>query len=312
MQIHRDIENLPKFKRPVITVGSFDGVHRGHRVLFDRVMKVAREVDGESVIVTFYPHPRQIIYPRDNSFHILTTLEEKIELIKKTGVDHLIIVPFSIEFSHITAIEYITNFLVARFAPHTIVVGYDHHFGRNRGGGVRLLMDFGRRYNYHVEEVQAEELENITISSTKVRNALDEANIELANEYLSYNYLLHGRVVHGLKIGSQIGFPTANLELENKLKLLPPIGIYAVNVHYDGKRYGGMLYIGTKSTVVDGEELAVEVNIFEFNQSLYGEEIMIEFISYIRGDEKFDSIDSLRDQLQKDKQNTVMVLNAKS
>lgn len=312
MQIHRDIENPPKFKRPVLTIGSFDGVHRGHRALFNKTKEIAKEINGESVIITFHPHPRQIIYPRDTSFHILTTLEEKISLMRDVGVDHLVIVPFTIEFSHMAAVEYITQFLVAKFAPHTIVVGYDHHFGRNRKGSVRLLLDFGRRFNFQVVEIEAKLSNSIAISSTKVRSALDDADIELANEYLSYNYLLHGKVIHGLKIGSQIGFPTANLQIENPLKLLPPKGIYAVNVRYEGMRYGGMLYIGTKSTVTANNALAIEVNIFDFNESLYGEELTLEFISFIRADEKFDSIDTMRTQMKADKLKTERILNAKA
>lgn len=311
MEVHRDINNLPKIKRPVLTIGTFDGVHRGHRALIDCVKEIAEKVKGNSVIVTFHPHPRQIVYPRDHELRILTTLEEKIRLMDEVGVDHLVIVPFTIEFSHLSAEEYITQFLVAKFSPHTIVVGYDHQFGRNRTGNVRLLLDYGRRYKFNVEEVSAELMHDMTISSTKIRNAISVGDMELAEEYLSYNYRINGEVVHGLKIGNQIGFPTANLKIKNPLKLLPPNGIYAVKVHYEGKTYDGMLYIGTRSTVSENGEVTIEVNIFNFNQSLYGEEISIEFISFIRNDEKFNSIDELRTQLLEDKETTESILNAR-
>ncbi len=311
MQVHRDIENLPKFKRPVLTIGSFDGVHRGHRVLFSKIVQIAKEIKGESIIITFHPHPRSVIFPLDTSLRILTTLEEKIELMSELGIDHLVIVPFTIEFSHMAAEEYITQFLVAKFAPKKIVIGYDHHFGRNRSGSIRLLLDFGRRYKYEVEEIPAEVIDEIAISSTKIRNAVQEGNIKLVNTYLSYNYLLHGEVVHGMKIGNQIGFPTANIDVQNPMKLLPRNGIYAVKVGYEDNSYDGMMYIGTKSTVSDEEKIVLEVNIFDFNQSLYGEWISIQFISFIRGDEKFDSLDKLRAQLQVDKKQTERILHAR-
>jgi len=302
MRIFRDIANLPSFKNAVITIGSFDGVHRGHQKIIKRINHLAKEIEGESVIITFHPHPRKIIYPKDNSLELLSSLNEKIELCEKFGVDNLVIVPFSIEFSQQNPREYIEKFLVGLFHPKYIVIGYDHRYGLNREGNIDLLKEYEAKNGFAVIQIKKQELEDITISSTKIRNALKSGYVEEANQFLNHDYRLSGKVAHGDKIGQTIGYPTANIQVIEKDKLIPAEGVYGVECHIEGLKKRGMLYIGTRPTLQGKDHRQkIEVNIFDFNDSIYDKEIEVRFKHQVRGDIKFDSLDELKAQLAKDK-----------
>ena len=262
MQVHRDPNNLPKFINPVVTIGSFDGVHRAHLKILDRVLSLADEIDGESILVTFHPHPRKIIFPKDDTLQLLNTLEEKLFILKSIGLDHVVIVPFSVEFSQQNPREYIEKFLIDKFNPRYIVIGYDHRFGLNRGGNIELLKQYNEQFG--IIQIQRQELEDITISSTKIRNALNEGRIDTANSYLIRPYIIQGKVIHGDKIGKSIGYPTANINVDDKDKLIPKEGIYACYVVIENERYQGMLYIGNRPSLKSNvkPEKRIEVNIF--------------------------------------------------
>lgn len=302
MKIFRDIKDLPSFKNAVITIGSFDGVHRGHQKIIKRINHLAKEIDGESVIITFHPHPRKIIYPKDNSLELLTSLDEKIALCRNYGVDNMVIVPFSIEFSQQNPREYIEKFLIGLFAPKYIVIGYDHRYGLNREGNVDLLKEYEKDNEFSVIQIKKQELEDITISSTKVRKALKVGNVEVAYQFLNHPYSLKGKVIHGDKIGQTLGFPTANVQVNEADKLIPAEGVYGVKCNIEGLDKLGMLYIGTRPTLEGKKPVQkIEVNLFDFDDNIYEKEIKIDLLFHIRGDMKFESLSELKDQITKDK-----------
>jgi riboflavin kinase/FMN adenylyltransferase len=306
MRIFRDIDELPNFKNAVITIGSFDGVHRGHQKLIKRINHLAKEVDGESIIITFDPHPRKIIYPKDNSLVLLNTLDEKIDLIDSFGVDNLVIVPFSVEFSQQPPREYIEQFLLNSFNPAYIVIGYDHRFGLNREGNIDLLTEYSQIHNFKLIQIKKQELEDITISSTRIRGAIIEGDIEEANQFLNYNYRISGVVSHGDKIGKTIGYPTANVEIEESHKLVPLDGVYAVSCNIEGLEKNGMMYIGTRPSISGvSHTQKIEVNIFDFDDNIYNKPIEVSIHKRIRGDQKFDTLDSLKGQLALDRISTL-------
>ncbi|MES2621206.1 MAG: bifunctional riboflavin kinase/FAD synthetase [Bacteroidota bacterium] len=315
MLVFRELNNLPHFRNSVITIGTFDGVHKGHRKLIERINFLAKENNGESIIITFHPHPRIVINPEDKSLRLLNTIEEKISLLETYGVDNLVVVPFSRDFSEQTAEDYISNFLVTNFHPRNIVIGYDHKFGKDRSGDYHLLEAMKSKFGYLMEEISKEMLDDIGISSTKIRNALQEGEIKLANELLGYNYTVSGTVVRGLQNGRKLGFPTANIQVNDEFKLIPKTGIYAVKVHHtqatDAGRisdtYKGMLSIGYNPTF-DGKEQTIEVNILDFGKDIYGDSITLEFIDYIREEKKFDSVDALINEIQNDERVTRKIL----
>ena len=248
MRIHKDINNLPVFKQAVITIGSFDGVHLGHKKLINKVNRLAKSTGGESVLITFNPHPRQIVFPGDD-FQLLSTIEEKIILLEKLEVDHLVIVPFTVTFAQLSADEYIEMFLVKLFKPRYIVIGYYHRFGLSRQGDIHFLKWHGTKFGYEVIDIEKQEIEEIAISSTKIRRALLQGDIKQANLLAQDHYILSGEVVHGDKMGKKLGFPTANIQISDKHKLIPSDGIYAVWVHIDKVQYEGMLYIGHRPSI---------------------------------------------------------------
>ena len=309
MQIHMNIDALPSFKNGVVTFGSFDGLHQGHVELFERMRCLARPIDGETIVVTFDPHPRQVIYPNDRSLQLLTTREEKIELMREMDIDHLVICPFTIEFSQISADEYISKFIVKNFRPHSVVIGYDHRFGLNRQGNINFLQSAAEQGNFLVHEIEQQTVDQINISSTKIRNLINRADIEQANRLLGHPYLLKGQVVKGRQIGVKLGYPTANIRLRNPLKLVPPDGIYAARIKVEDQRYEGMLYIGNRPTIEDHGARAIEVNIFDFSADIYDEEISIEILKYIRSDQTFDDLNDLAQQLSLDKKAVQSYLN---
>lgn len=309
MKIYRDLNNLPSFKNAVLTIGSFDGVHIGHQQIIKQINNLAKSIDGESVLITFHPHPRLIVgQPQQNGLKLLNTLEEKAVLLEKYQVDALVVVPFSKEFANQSPDEYIQQFLVAHFQPTIIAIGYDHKFGKNRVGDISYLRKFEAEYQFKVVEISKQEVADIAVSSTKIRKALLEGNVQKAKRLLGHHFSLKGKVVKGLQIGATIGFPTANIEVADEYKLVPPEGIYAVVVYHKNKQYHGMLYIGNRPTIDHNLKQTIEVNIFDFNQMIYNEDLVIEFVEYLRGDIKFDNLEGLKQQLQKDKEAALQVL----
>jgi riboflavin kinase/FMN adenylyltransferase len=299
MRVFSDLNKLPEFRNSVITIGTFDGVHRGHQKLIERINQLAKSVNGESIIITFHPHPRIVINPEDKSLRLLNTPDEKIALLKSFKVDNLVVVPFSRDFSEQAAEDYIGNFLVKNFHPRIIVIGYDHKFGKDRKGDYSLLESMKFQFGYEMEEIPKETLEHIGISSTKIRYALLDGKVRLANELLGYNYMLSGTVIRGLQNGRKLGFPTANIHVNDDYKLIPKTGIYAVRVLYLGNYYPGMLSIGFNPTF-DGKERSIEVNILDFDKDIYGVNLTLEFIEYLREEKKFDSIGALIEAIKLD------------
>lgn len=308
MMVHHDLNNLPAFQNAVITIGSFDGLHQGHQKIIEQVRQLAQKAGGESVLITFHPHPRQVIYPQDNSLRLLTTIEEKTELLAALELDHLVIVPFSRDFAGQSADEYIIRFLVEKFHPRYIVIGYDHRFGLNRQGDIDFLRRYEATYGYEVQEIPRQDIDNLGISSTKIRAALQSGAIDQANRLLGYAYQLRGKVVRGQQIGHSLGYPTANLDLNHPDKLIPPNGIYAVRVNHKDKTFGGMLYIGDRPSIEGYDNQTIEVNIFDFDQEIYGDDLRLEFLAFLRGDQRFDHLEALSAQLALDKQAALAVL----
>jgi len=307
MRVFRDLDHLPSFKNAVVTIGTFDGVHLGHQKLIARISALAHEHDGESIIVTFHPHPRLVINPEDTTLKLLNTTEEKVHLLSQYKVDNVVVVPFSRDFSEQEAEEYISDFLVKSFHPAYIVIGYDHRFGRNRSGDFALLQKCKEQYGYELEAISKEMLDDIAISSTNIRHALQQGNITMANDLLGHHYTLSGIVVKGLQNGRKLGFPTANIQVADPNKLIPGTGIYAVRVHYQNAIYNGMLSIGFNPTF-DGKEQTIEVNILDFDKDIYGESLTLEFIQFIRQEKKFESKEELIKAIDNDKLQTITIL----
>ena len=300
MQIHHDLKQLPEFNKAVLTTGSFDGVHMGHQKLIRQVGQYAREIGGESVIITFEPHPRQVIYPRDKGLRILTSIREKIRWIEECQVDHLVILNFTVEFSQISAQEYIEKFLVENFRPACIVMGYDHRFGLNREGDIRLLRMFQKKYGYKIIETSEKLIDDIVVSSTKIRKALVLGEIVKANRLLGHPYTICGHVIGGLRIGQTIGYPTANIQLDDDKKLLPGEGIYVVEAEIEDQVFEGLLYIGTRPTLKDQGDLTIELYILNYSGNLYGDQVCVRLLDYVRNDESFGSLEELRRRISLD------------
>lgn len=301
MQVHYGITDI-QITAPVVTMGSFDGVHKGHVQVIGNLKQVAAKLGGESVIISFEPHPREVLYPLEKRPGILTTLEEKIGILKAHGVDHLIILPFTEELANLSYSDFVKRILVDRLGIKGLVVGYDHRFGKNREGSFEVLKAIAGEYRFYLEQEQAYEENEVNISSTKIRTALELGNIALVREFLGYDYPISGKVVHGDKIGRTIGFPTANLQLEDERKLLPASGVYAVRVSVDGAMYGGMLNIGVRPTVSRSGIVRLEVNIFDFHSEIYDKTISVFLLARVRGERKFNDVAELSTQLKTDKQ----------
>lgn len=309
MQVHNDIEQLPVFKKAVITIGTFDGVHLGHRQVIDKMKTEAASINGETVLITFHPHPRKVISSTILGIRLINTLDEKIELLKKLGIDHLVIVPFTDAFANQPAEEYIRNFLVDKFHPHTIIIGYDHRFGRDRLGDYRLLEKKAAEHNYELKEIPKHILENISISSTHIREAILHSDIATADKLLGYEFFFSGVVIHGDKLGRKLGYPTANLKIMDEEKITPGNGIYAVYAQPEGstERLKAMMSIGFRPTV-DGKKRVIEVNIFDFDIEIYDQTLKVFVKKYLREEIKFDSLDELVKQIGQDKIDSLKVL----
>ena len=306
MQVHRSIESLPFFRNAVLTIGTFDGVHRGHQQIINALKEEAQKIQGETVIITFHPHPRKIVN-NNIALQLINTPEEKIQLLEQHQIDHLVVVPFDKVFAELSAEDYIKEFLVNKFHPHSIIIGYDHRFGKNRIGDFKLLEEKSIEYGYQLIEVPQHVLDEIEISSTKIRSALLEGDVLTANKLLGYDFFFEGMVVSGDKLGRQLGYPTANLVYTDEDKIHLGEGVYAVYVQMDNVVKKGMLSIGKRPTLHDVQE-RVEVNIFDFEGDLYDRVIKVIVKRYLRQQEKYQSLDALKAQIDKDKLNSLSVL----
>ena len=307
MKIFHSINDFHTTKKTILTLGTFDGVHIGHKKIIERLVLDAAASGGETVILTFFPHPRMILQD-GTDIKLLNTLEEKSLLLEQCGIDHLIIHPFDESFSKLRAEAFVQKILVDQLHIHKIIIGHDHRFGENRTATIHELISFGEKYHFEVEQISAEEINEVTISSTKIRNALFEGNVSLANQYLGYKYFLSGDVIKGMQIGRTIGFPTANLKIKEDYKLIPKEGVYIISAKIKDKTFFGMMNIGFKPTI-PGENYSLEVYFFNLNQDLYNETITISFLERIRDEQKYDSIEDLKIQIEKDKKFSLSFLN---
>jgi len=313
MKIHRNIDQLPVFKNAVVTIGTFDGVHEGHRQILNQLKEEAAKIMGETVIITFHPHPRKVLKSDKPGIQLINTIEEKTELLSNEGIGHLVIVPFTVEFSKLTAKEYVEDFLIKKFHPHTVIIGYDHHFGQGRDGDYRLLENYEESGSFRLKEIPEHILNASAVSSTRIRTAILNGKIEEANELLGYPFFFEGLVVEGDKLGRKLGYPTANLKVEEEEKLVPGNGVYAVESQESGvgsqesgvgsqesKRLKGMMNIGIRPTL-GGIRRVVEVNIFDFDKDIYGKRLRVYVKKRLRDEQKFNGLEELKAQLAKDK-----------
>jgi riboflavin kinase/FMN adenylyltransferase len=301
MKIYHGIEDFVKLPNAVVTSGTFDGVHVGHSKILSRLREIASKTNGETVVITFWPHPRLVLHPEDTSLKLLNTFEEKAELLKEQKIEHLLRIAFTREFSQLTSEQFIKEILVKTIGTKTLVIGHDHHFGKNREGSFDQLKLNGPKYGFGVEEIPRQDVDHVGVSSTKIRKALESGDIETATHFLGHTYSITGRVIMGDKLGRILGFPTANIEIDTMFKLIPADGIYAVKVRYSHQMFDGMLYIGNRPTI-GGVKRNIEVNIFNFNSDIYGESLTIYFHDLIRRDIKFNDLEELKRQLLLDKE----------
>ncbi len=308
MDIHYGTDNL-RIDKPVVTMGSFDGVHKGHVKVIEGLKACARKWQGESVIITFDPHPREVLYPNEKRPGILTTLAEKAEILAAYGVQHLIVIPFNRELAALSYDDFVRHILVDKIGIKGLVVGYDHRFGKNREGNFDVLKGLAETCHFHIEQEEALTANEVHVSSTKIRTALELGDIALVNDFLGYAYSISGEVVHGDKIGRTIGFPTANLKVDDERKLLPAAGVYAVKVSSQGKEYEGMLNVGIRPTVSNSGIVRLETYVFGFDGDLYGEKMTVSLIRRVRGERKFDTLQELSAQLSRDKETVKMIFS---
>ncbi|HHG83738.1 MAG TPA: bifunctional riboflavin kinase/FAD synthetase [Bacteroidetes bacterium] len=309
MKVYRSLEAYKSGKNPVATIGTYDGVHQGHRKILQRLIDAARAIDGESVVTSFHPHPRLVLYPEDNPLRLLHTLDERISAMEDMGIDKLLLIPFTRDFSRTTSHQFIEKILVQTVGIKRIIIGYDHHFGKNRTGGLKELRSGSAIYNYEVEEIPAAHIDNAAVSSTKIRKALLAGEVAIANRYLGYTYEVSGQVVEGEKLGRTIGYPTANVLPEDRYKLIPAEGVYLAQILVEGNIHYGMLNIGHKPTI-GNFPLGLEINIFDFDQDLYGKRVTLRFLEWIREDLKFEGIEPLKAAIAQDKQACLALLAA--
>ncbi|MCY7350301.1 MAG: bifunctional riboflavin kinase/FAD synthetase [Cytophagaceae bacterium] len=303
-------EQFRQLPNAVVTSGTFDGVHLGHQKILARLHEVARTTGGESVVITYFPHPRMVVSADSQALKLLSTLDEKIQLLAAQGVDHLLVIPFTRDFSLLSSEEFIQKILLDTIGTKTLVIGYDHRFGRNREGGFEYLQANADRYGFEIEEIPRQDLDRVAVSSTQIRAALLAGQVQPAAQYLGRHYSLTGTVVKGRQLGRMLGYPTANLELHEDYKLIPADGVYAVRVGWKNQGFGGMLSIGTNPTV-DGTHRTIEVNIFDFDHDIYGEKLTLDFVAWLRGQVKYDSLEVLIEQIGRDKTDSLRVLSTK-
>ena len=306
MDIIHSLSNYSLKEATVVTIGTFDGVHIGHQKIIEKVVQTAKKSNKKSVLLTFFPHPRMVLQ-KEASIELINTIDERAKLLAKTGLDYLIIHPFSKEFSRLTALDFVRDILVNQLNISKLIIGYDHHFGKNREGNLEQLTEYSHLFGFDVEEIAAQDIDEVSVSSTKIRKALSAKNIQTANKYLGYNFMLNGQVVNGKQLGGKIGFPTANIEVKEDYKLIPKTGVYIVKSTVNNKIVFGMMNIGFRPTI-NGEHQTIEVHFFDFNTDLYQQNLQIEVLYFLRDEQKFDSVKDLTNQLKKDKSNALNFL----
>jgi riboflavin kinase/FMN adenylyltransferase len=307
LKVIQSIAAFNSSEKTIVTIGTFDGIHIGHQKILKNLIRTANNEGKKSVLLTFFPHPRMVLQ-KENKILLLNTIKEKSSLLEKMGLDYLIIHPFSREFSRLTALEFVRDILVNKLNTSRLIIGYDHHFGKNREGNIHQLKEYSLLYDFKVEEIPAQDIDDVSVSSTKIRTALKDGNLKTANNYLGYHYMLNGTVVSGKKLGGTIGFPTANLEIKEPYKLVPKTGVYIIKTHINTVLYTGIMNIGFNPTVL-GKHQTIEAHLFDFNEDLYGKEITIEFIYFLREEHKFESVEELVVQLNIDKENAISYLS---
>ncbi|EAQ42837.1 bifunctional riboflavin kinase/FAD synthetase [Polaribacter sp. MED152] len=298
MKIFQKTSSFSSEEKTFVTIGTFDGVHFGHQKIIEKLVSEAKKEQKKSVLLTFFPHPRMVLQ-KDASIELINTINERANLLEKTGLDYLIIHPFSRAFSRTTALEFVRNILVNQLNISKLIIGYDHHFGKNREGNITQLTEYSHLYDFKVEEIPAQDIDDVSVSSTKIRRALHEGNLKTANHYLGYNFMLNGNVVNGKKLGGKIGYPTANIDIKEDYKLIPKTGVYVVKSTIDKEEVFGMMNIGNRPTV-NGNHQTIEVHFFDFNKDLYHQNLTIELLYFLRDEQKFESLDLLIHQLKKD------------
>ena len=301
MSVFYNISELSQVTNSIVTIGTFDGVHLGHQKIIKRLVELKQKQGGEIVLFTFDPHPRKILFPEQKDLKLITTTEEKCDILKQFGVDNVLVYPFTKEFSKMQAQDYISNIIDRGLKTKTLVIGYDHRFGSNREGNIETLKELSKVYNFVVEEIPAQEINQLNVSSTRIRKAIEAGEIQTANDFLGYTFFITGKVVKGKQLGRTIGYPTANLLIEDNDKLIPKIGVYAVNVVLNNLSYKGMLNIGTNPTTDADNRVKIEVNIFDFDKDIYGKTLKVEFVKWIRNEEKFANLGELKQALANDK-----------
>lgn len=308
MNTFYNIEDFKKVPNAVVTIGTFDGVHRGHQEILRNMVNRAKEIGGESVVVTFYPHPRQVL-SHDSGIRFISTQEEKITHLEALGIDNLIIIKFTKEFAAIPSEDFIKNYLVKNIHPAVLIIGYDHHFGKGRTGDFEMLYELGCQYHFKVEKIQEQDVDNVAVSSTKIRHYLENGDIKHANMLLGYEYSYIGKVVHGQQVGHKMGYPTANIEVAEEFQLIEKQGVYATFAEIGGRSYPAMTYIGRRPTMEDNRPQSIETHIISFDGTLYDKEIKIRFVDFVRDDKKFDNFEALKRQIGIDEQQIINILN---
>ena len=307
MKIIRSIAAFNSSEKTIVTIGTFDGIHIGHKKILKNLISTANKEGKKSVLLTFFPHPRMVLQ-KDKTILLLNTLDEKSMLLEKMGLDYLIIHPFSKEFSRLTALDFVRDILVNKLNTSKLIIGYDHHFGKNREGNIHQLKEYSSLYDFDIEEIPAQDIDDVSVSSTKIRTALKEGSLKTANAYLGYQYMLSGIVVSGKQLGGTIGFPTANIEVKESYKLIPSTGVYIIKTQINSVVFYGIMNIGFNPTVL-GKHQTIEAHLFDFNDDLYGKKITIALIHFLREEQKFNSVEELVDQLNIDKKNAVSYLS---
>ena len=308
MKIYYDIESFEPVPNAVVTIGTFDGVHLGHREILRNMVSRAKEIGGESVVVTLYPHPRQVL-SHDTGIRFISTQEEKIRHLEELGIDNLVIIRFTKEFAAVPSEDFIKDYIVKNIKPAVLIIGYDHHFGKGRTGDFEMLYTLGRQYGFDVEKIQEQDVDNVAVSSTKIRHYLANGDIRHANQLLGYEFSYTGKVVHGRQVGHKIGFPTANIDVAKEFQLIEKPGVYATFVEIDRQTYPSMTYIGNRPTMHDNRPQSIETHIFNFDKNLYDKEIKLRFVDFVRDDKKFDNFEALKQQIEADQQTIIKILN---
>ncbi|MDR7209521.1 bifunctional riboflavin kinase/FAD synthetase [Flavobacterium piscis] len=307
MKLFHSINDFQSTKKTILTLGTFDGVHIGHKKILERITQNTENGKYESLVLTFFPHPRMVLQEK-SEIKLLNTISEKSKLLEATGIENLVIHPFNESFSRLTAEEFVHSILVDQFHIHKIIIGHDHRFGRNRTANIDNLIAFGAEYGFEVEQISAQEIQDVSVSSTKIRKALQDGNMSLANDYLGYTYFMTGEVVKGKQLGRTIGFPTANIQIEEDYKLIPKNGVYIVKTYINKKEVFGMMNIGFNPTV-NGQKQTIEVNLFDFDSNIYNQRLEISLLKYLREEQKFSSVDLLTNQLNQDRKTALSFIN---